>query len=305
MMLSEEIKQAWEGTPIGYTTPIKSLKNTEYPAWAIRMKEGFGVAIPYKNTPIVDENFAGVNLFSGQMNTQDKLRNVLILLTEMDEDIINPFAALSAEFIQPGNNGELREKIINNPDLWWGQWKELLGNKNIDERVYDNLGEMVVLRYLLQQGLKPVWRGPDRATYDIDCGDVFYEVKSTQKREARQITLNNSFQLSPPDGKHLYIILCQFERSETGDTINSVLEDLVELGYGRTELEKKLKKVGLEVGKSARNRAYVLHAMIKYPVDGNFPCIKDESFVGGKMPKNIISISYTVSLDGIDGNKII
>lgn len=304
-MLSEEIKRGWSVTAINYSTPIKSLENTPFKGWTFRTSEGYGIAIPYtKGTP-VNESFAGVILRNQQVVLNGQSLEALELMTEKEGDILNPFSVLCAEFANPGPDGVFREKIVNNPELWWSEWKELLGNKNVDERVYDNLGEMVVLRYLKQHGFDAVWRGPEHATYDIDCGDAFYEVKSTQKREGRQITLNNSFRLVPPPGKQLYVMLCQFERAEKGETINSVLEDLVQLGYNRKDLENKLKKLGLEQGRSARDRAYVLHSIIKYPVNSKFPCIKDESFVGGKMPKNVISISYTVSLDGVDGEKIL
>ena len=40
-------------------------------------------------------------------------------------------------------------------------------------------------------------------------------------------------------------------------------------------------------------------------MDDSFPAIKDESFVGGHLPKGVRSITYTVSLDGLDATNLI
>ena len=44
--------------------------------------------------------------------------------------------------------------------------------------------------------------------------------------------------------------------------------------------------------------------MILYDVDDDFPAIRESSFVGGILPKGVETITYTVTLDGIDGTII-
>ena len=56
---------------------------------------------------------------------------------------------------------------------------------------------------------------------------------------------------------------------------------------------------------SARKRNYVLHAATKYTVDESFPAIRETSFVGGVLPSGVMSITYTVTLDGIPGENIL
>ena len=72
----------------------------------------------------------------------------------------------------------------------------------------------------------------------------------------------------------------------------------------RYDLNQKLKLSGLEQRKSSRKRCYILHAMTQYVVDENFPAIRDTSFVGGAFPTGIESLTYTLSLDGIEGERI-
>ena len=45
--------------------------------------------------------------------------------------------------------------------------------------------------------------------------------------------------------------------------------------------------------------------MIFYEVNDEFPAIRENSFVGGILPKGIQSITYTLSLDGVEGKKYI
>ncbi len=298
MSLSEKIRRGWARTAEGYTEEIEGLS---CPAWIIRLKDGYGVAIPNGSHKMIEENFSEVILKNESVSINGEPREALVLLCEKDAGSEQPFSALCAEFVNPGKEGAARRQIEEEPELWWAQWKELLGNKNVDERVYDTLGELIVLRYLLKQGKKPAWNGPTGATYDIDCGKEFFEVKSTVKRSEREITLSNSFQLAPPEGKALSIVLCQMERSTEGESINSVVSDLIHAGFEEKQLEAYLKKLGLGIGKSARNRNYIIHAIIQYPVDANFPAITDSTFKDGILPPNVKSITYTVSLDGVPG----
>ena len=167
------------------------------------------------------------------------------------------------------------------------------------------LGELLALRYLASIGETAEWNGPSGATYDIDCDQKFYEVKSTTARNERKITLNNHFQLDPPNGFPLYLIFCQLESAQAGVSINSLLKDLEGLGYSSAVLNQKLTTLGLEKGKSARNRQYIIHAMLEYTVDESFPCIKEASFVDGHLPKGVKSITYTISLDGLNATNLL
>lgn len=304
-MLTQSILDYWDTLAKGYSAEIKELSEIGYPAWVIKTKDLLGVAIPNSQGKEVSEKFSNAQLFNDELVFKDSHKeDALFLLTE-HEKVKQPFATLCAEFVNPGNSGNLRKEICINPVMWWAQWKELLGNKNVDDRVYDALGELCVLRFLAQKGVHAVWNGPTASTYDIDCEDIFYEVKSTTARKHRKVTLSNQFQLDPPDGKGLMLVLCQFEPSVSGTSINSLVEDLVNLGYSRYDLDSKLELLGLEKRKSSRNRCYILHAMTRYVVDANFPAIRESSFIGGIMPRCIETITYTISLDGVDGERLI
>lgn len=304
-MLAEEIRNGWAASAKGYAAIISSINNAGYKAWTIKTDKSYGVALPISEEITVSERFAGAHLYTDTLVLDGKSIQSALLLTSQSKEIEVPFSTLCAELVNPGIDGEFRNEIISSPTSWWMQWKELLGNKNVDERVYDVLGELLTLRYLASLGEAAEWNGPSGATYDIDCDQKFYEVKSTIARNERKITLNNHFQLDPPNGYPLYIVLCQFESAQSGISINSLLKDLEKLGYSSTALNQKLESLGLERGKSARNRQYIIHSMLEYTVDESFPCIKDTSFIDGHLPKGIQSITYTVSLEGLNATNLL
>lgn len=304
-MLTQQILTNWETSAKGYAAKIVSLCDAGYPAWTIKTNEVYGVAIPLPENTEISERFSGARLYNDTIVFDgEERKNVLLLTTELSS-IKNPFASLCAEMIAPGEDGILREEMTSNPLSWWMQWKELLGNRNVEDRVYDVLGELCVLRYLVKRGEQAVWNGPNAATYDIDCDSDFYEVKSTTAREKREITLNNHFQLDPPNGKTLKLALCQFESAQSGLNIDGLVDELAQYGYSKQDLNYKLELLGLERKKSARKRCYDLHAMIIYEVDEAFPAIRESSFVGGTLPTGVQTISYTISLDGVEGEKIV
>lgn len=94
---------------------------------------------------------------------------------------------------------------MESPLEWWRSWKEMLGNKNIDPRIYDVLGELVVLKTMIPLGEDISWNGPDHASYDIEMESKFVEVKSTIARDKREVTISSHFQLQP-ENKPLHLV---------------------------------------------------------------------------------------------------
>ena len=301
-MLAEEIRNNWTGYPTGFAAPIASVMEKGYKAWSMKIGMEYGVAIPLSDNSIeLSENFATARLYTDDLVLTDgNTEHVLLLMAATEQSSI-PFSSLCAELVNPGADGQFRQDIANNPITWWTEWKELLGNKNVDERIYDVLGELFILYQLALHNIEAVWNGPTGATYDIDCGGIFYEVKSTTARNKREIVINNPFQLIPPEACKLFLAYCQFEKAEEGYCINELIDKLVQLGYSRPDLENKLLSLGLGVGKISRTRTYNLHAVTRYNVDDKFPRITDESFSNGIRPRGIKTYSYTVDLDTVPG----
>lgn len=298
-MLKKTILSNWETDILGYAQSIAALEHTGYPAWTVKLDDSYGVAIPYDGEEEINENFANARIRSTEIkNLSGEVKRVILLTTD-SEDIKMPFSALCEALIDPGDNGVHRILIEASPVIWWKEWKELLGNRNIDERIYDVLGELCAFKYLVERGEEAEWNGPDGATYDIESTFRFVEVKSSINRDKREVTISSQFQLFPND-KPLFLVLCRFEPAIlSGVSIDGILSDFADIGYNIGLLNQKLEKKGFEEGMSARKKYFILHEMLLYKVDESFPTITPNSFVGGVMPQGITKITYTVDLSGL------
>ena len=298
--LSGEIVDIWESCQRGYAQELPLLLDTRYPAWAAVLPDGrFGVAVPYGDRDAVYETFA--NAWIESLSLKNISDGPVLVLSSYDSS--QAFAALCAEFVSPGIDGISRIELVLHPATWWREWKGLLGNKNVDRRAYDVLGELVCLEALCNMGLDPVWRGPHGASCDIDCGTRKYEVKSTLSRNSRNVQIHGLFQLSEGE-EEKRLILAQFESSLGGFSINEMVDVLAGHGFSRAELNNALLDLGYPSGNSARNNCYTLHGLTSYYVDNDFPHISPESFVGGALPLGVTSVSYGISLDSIQGESL-
>ncbi len=298
-MLKEAIRNNWATDIKGYAQIIPHMEGTDYPAWTIKYEDSYGVALPYDGTEEINEHFSNARIYSDDIVFDNQTVKHALILTTASEGIVATFSALCSELIDPGSDGEKRKDILANPLDWWKTWKEMLGNRNIDPRIYDVLGELCVLKKLVETGEDANWNGPDGKSYDIETDHFFAEVKSTIVRDKLEVTISNKTQLDP-SGKNLYLVLCQFEPTVlTGVSIDSVVADFGVMGYNTALLNSKLAKLGFEEGMSSRKKTFLLHAMLKYTIDSDFPRITPASFVGGVMPAGITKITYTVDLSGM------
>lgn len=297
MLLQEEIRNNLNRGFTGRAMRIRNLPE-EYPAWSIKQDDWYGVAIPLDKFHAFSEDFANARIWSArQVVIEEKSMDCLILACG-DPLLRNSFSIICTQFVDPGENGQDREKLKADPEAWWKEWKKLLGNKNANTEVYSVIGEMIVLGKLLAGEKRPEWKGLQGSVKDIECPDEDFEVKSTTERYGYHIKASSAFQLDASE-KPLSVVFCRFEESSAGVSINDLVIRLSVLGYPEHEVEQLLRKKGLEKGKTARNRKYNLLEMVVYPVGEGFPAITKSSFVDGRIPDRISHLTYEIDLAGL------
>ena len=297
----EEIQALFADSDVDAAYKITSLPN-EYPAWVVRFIDGFGVAIPFSGNEIWEE-FANASLYDTSLNLAGHTVHCLLLISSI-ETSRNEFAAFCRDFVQPGNQGALREELVNNPVAWWSRWKLLIGNSIMEKRPYAILGELLMYDYLLRNGYNVKWEGPSASSHDLVCPDVEYEVKSTLSRYDKVIHITGQFQLQKTV-KRLYLYFCRFEKNMNGISINDMVEKLVvTYGESRDSLNGKLGKLGYSVGSSSRTEKYQLHEVMQFSVDEEFPRIVPEMFKDETLPVGIKRLSYDVDLSVVPGTSV-
>lgn len=279
--------------------PINSLP-AEYPAWTIRSPEGrYGAAVIYFGSEPIRENFHNCQIRTEYWFLSGRKEKCLVL-SSTDEELRNEFAAVCAQFVYPGENGEERRRLLAEPIAWWKQWRDLMGNSVYEQEVYNVIAELMALEKQFIKNHNTEWQAIKGGSHDIESDDEAVEVKSTIKRYGSLITIAGQHQLESK--KPLWIYFYRMEEtnhslSEDTASINDMVKRLMTIGYDRVKLEKGLKKLGFESGLSIRKKKYRVIEKKKYRVNDSFPKITDESFIGGVKPKGIEKIQYQVNLE--------
>lgn len=190
-------------------------------------------------------------------------------------------------------------------EKWCESWKELVGNKYTNNRVYDVLAELMVYSYLQSRGYEPVWSGPDRQRHDFRCRDMDCEVKSTVARTTEAIvTIHGGGQLGD-ENKPVKLFVCQMEQSSNGlFSVQDLLNNLLRKGVDKGELTTQFKKTCLNSSRDKNLRFNLLHPIKVYDADSTFPKVDKHQFKNDDYPTNVINVSYTVSLAGIKHREI-
>lgn len=276
---------------------IRSLPE-KYPAWVIRNPEGYGVAVPYSNPDPVAEKFENCQLHSRKFNITGTHYKRYLVLSSSTDKLWYEFAAVCAQFVEPGENGENRDELIRTPLHWWKQWRDLLGNSISEFRPYSVIGEMMALDEIYRGDHLVEWSAIGFGSHDIEATSESYEVKSTIQRYGASVIISGQHQLQSK--KRLWLYFCRFEKSKLGVSINDMEKQLIRNGYDRDKLNEQLLRLGYEFGASCRNEKYKCLERRKYYVDDKFPKITEASFVEGHLPRAITQIQYTVDLDGLE-----
>lgn len=271
----------------------------DYPAFVVRLGAKYGVAIEWEVDRPISEYFSNAHLFSTEILV-DGEEKVLLMLVSDREEYRNEFAAVCAQFVDPGEEGHDRAALLDNPLEWWSNWKNLLGNTSLDRAPYTILCELLTLEYVLTFDPEAKWTAAESGTHDIESETGCYEVKSTKLRYGSYFTVSSQHQLLSPKPLTLYFI--RVEPSPAGLSINDAVDDLISIGYSPVLLERQLSKQRYEKGSSDREKRFSILEKREYKVDDAFPKITAESFKGDVIPAAIFSITYVVDLDGIPYN---
>jgi hypothetical protein len=279
----------------------KELSETERKCWALVTAKGEeGVAIPVPEDLQYRNSFAHARLETGQYSGTGK-GNRLALLSSR-KDLRMQFAYLCQLLIDSDP-----VQVQGNPDLWWKNLAELIGNSIQSDRFYPIVAEIQVLKCLIELAPEHKWKweGPSGNRHDIEGLLQSVEVKSTVSTSKRSIMINGTRQLEPKSGKPLHLALVRIEEVPgTGVSMEDLILEIealpvVDASFMST-IENELFKLGFGQGHPVRKVGFGFLEQRIYAVDDHFPKLTSESFVGGQVPPGIGRINYEALLDNLE-----
>lgn len=264
-----------------------------------RSLSGYAIAIPFNDERTYNETFVGISLSTNMLNVNNESFKVLYLFMNETGDL-KKFSYIGAEFIDINN----RSSLLSNPYVWVDSWREMFGDSKKKYLITDVLAELIVLKHLFKEDKSAKWLGPKDGTHDIVLDGKVVEVKSTKNKTNSYVSINNRFQINPSLNEELYFV--RLEGKPYAICIDSVVDELVALGYPRNELEDSLKELGYEIGSRKRKASFNILSMTSYKVtEDTFPIISLDTLNNLTKSKNIIGFKLTIDLSSIEGKTII
>ena len=214
---------------------------------------------------------------------------------EVFEKLCNDVVPALVEAENPADS--LREQI--------GRWRELFAPSQLltETALAGIVGELNFLRTLVNehgtQAYKS-WIGPDNQRHDFRGADCAVEVKSSTTATGRRATISSVDQLEPPHSDvELFLKYFQLRNDAEGDSVPSLIDEVVEAGVPLLEILSKLKKVGYVPGNEDQYEqfTFVVQNQFLYNVSENgFPKILRSTFPDGDLPPGVASLTYTIDL---------
>ncbi len=255
--------------------------------------DGYAVAIPYDDDKVLNESFVGITLSTNTLNIEDKSFKVLYLYMVETGDL-KKFAYIASEFIDLEN----RDNLLHNPYSWIDAWNEMFGNSKKKYMISDVVAELAAFKEVYKLNKTAKWVGPKDGTHDIVYEGGVVEVKSTTNKKNNYVSINSQFQINPDENERLFFV--RLEPKPYAESIDSLVESLVQMGYSKGELEDNLSHMGYRAGNRTRKQTYDVLSIYSYKVDeDHFPVLALDDLNSLSSAKNIIGFKFTLDLSAV------
>jgi len=274
------------------------------PTWVLRIDGEYAVGIEIDENMKVNEAFSNVSYYTHEFLIEKDYKYLLIL-SSPSSDLRSEFAGIAAMFIEPGENNSKRNKLLSSPQEWWETWKDLLGNRNIDNTVHGMIGELLFLFYLKGMYGEDMtiesWTGPSFSSQDFVMKERTYEVKSTLIKYTDVVNISSQFQINAEDKSYLIFIKLEEVPSDNNSknniSINRLLILLNKQGFDDEILSNYVNKMGFLKNSLDRSLKFKVLEIRKYKIDEHFPTINTKNIINGQ---NILQVNYKISLSGLE-----
>ena len=227
---------------------------------------------------------------------------MFIDITSIDRGLDPVFAEIADEIVHRIGNSTPPIVAVEGTIADFRELLREAGDQSIaDSKIYGLIGELVVLRNLVQTTPAAVeaWTGPYDQRHDFRRRENALEVKTSSRADATKVSISSCEQLSEPSGGSLTLVHVRVERADKGDLfVAGLVSDILGYGVPKTALEKGLAAVGcLDSSSPDWNRIHCnLEGLTAYRVGPGFPRITSAQFPMGQLPDGIDSIVYTIDL---------
>lgn len=247
---------------------------------------------------IVDHSSEGVSLSPSYW----EIRNKVLLFADLAcnvPELSRVFEALAEDVIDELGVGSKSPASTAQDVL--AQWRALLrrtSRPNQSSNIIGLLGELYVLGILGRgnpRGALASWCGPSGALHDFREGGRAIEVKSTSTRDGVRVRISGLDQLDPRMCDDLHLAVVHLADDPRADSIDELIEELLQQGFPRMALIEKVAEAGHIYGARQDEKRYAVQSLHMWRVTEDFPGIR-RSFVPEQSLRGVQDVGFTLDV---------
>jgi hypothetical protein len=212
------------------------------------------------------------------------------------------FHMLAEEILQSLSKDELHPDRVAIVTL--NRWRDLLSRPATPPLGLSELGglfaELTFLKDILGRRSDAIlgWTGPLKQRHDFSFKSASVEVKASLSSQKTVVRINGLEQLTPSDGRALYLLHYRLEAAEDGATVAALVGDIIGAGADAAAIRVLLSKLSYypEHEEQYEQFRFRITANSAYHVGDDFPRLSPQSFVGSVPPPAVVGVTYLLDL---------
>jgi hypothetical protein len=200
----------------------------------------------------------------------------------------------------------IRRRDRKRPDEICGdvlqRWRDLLERALpttlTPQRLVGLFGELWIVREIVRHDRRAFgcWKGPFGSQHDFTRDRMALEVKATTGR-TWTCHVSGLDQLVPPRAGALFLALLHFDAGDEGESLSTLVDDIVAAGVSRSTLVSTLEMIGVTPGAlDDQTLRYRLLERRIYQVRSTFPRLVPADLVDGRLRAGVFRLSYELDL---------
>lgn len=143
-----------------------------------------------------------------------------------------------------------------------------------------------------------IWTGPTKSLRDFSSASGYLEVKATTSQDAKRVTISSLDQLDPAAGEPLFLAVVRLQTDTQGETVSSLMKNLVGLGVPRFALERKVAEYGYDFGNEHESGSYEVADVRAWAISDSSPGLR-RSELGSMRLQGVERVKYGLSLEAL------
>lgn len=186
----------------------------------------------------------------------------------------------------------------------WRRLLQIVDNGLSDVAAAGLYGELLFLEELVaNKGPQQIgiWQISENDVHDFISADIRVEVKTSSFQNRQSVTVHGLKQLDAVSGADLVLAVAEIQRHGTGETIDDVVNRLLDLGVDIDVLSRKLEARGFVRGMSssaATETTFELQSWRYWPITSESPVISATN-LGAVTSAAVSDVSYSLNLSSL------